>query len=176
MSFYKKSRFERVCDTRPALQSRVDRDTRSPNRQWRKRPPPTRCSRYIYTYIIAAAQLTACVPPHSCGPYPMAASTAADELQLKFLFANQDGVHLQLGFPKTATVAQVKTQLMRSWPQSTWPEKAVRPRDSRECSPLIFVRCFRCTAGRRSKSCATHLHGTRDPARRARGGGCCPGL
>ncbi|CAI5737545.1 unnamed protein product [Hyaloperonospora brassicae] len=57
------------------------------------------------------------------------AASAADELQLKFLFANQDGVHLQLGFPKTATVAQVKTQLMRSWPQNVPPAdeaKAVR--------------------------------------------------
>ena len=49
----------------------------------------------------------------------MAATKVDDDVQLKFLFANQDGVHLQLSSPKTATVSQVKTQLMRSWPQST---------------------------------------------------------
>uniref|UniRef100_M4B3P9 UBL3-like ubiquitin domain-containing protein n=1 Tax=Hyaloperonospora arabidopsidis (strain Emoy2) TaxID=559515 RepID=M4B3P9_HYAAE len=59
----------------------------------------------------------------------MAATKVDDDVQLKFLFANQDGVHLQLSFPKTATVSQVKTQLMRSWPQNVPPAeeaKAVR--------------------------------------------------
>ncbi|KAF4129419.1 Ubiquitin-2 like Rad60 SUMO-like [Phytophthora infestans] len=40
------------------------------------------------------------------------------ELRLKFLFANQDGVRVELGFPKEATVAEVKAQLIRSWPQN----------------------------------------------------------
>ncbi|CAI5702876.1 unnamed protein product [Peronospora effusa] len=53
----------------------------------------------------------------------------SNELRLKFLFANQDGVHVVLSFPKTATVAQVKTRLMRSWPEnvpSVKDTKAVR--------------------------------------------------
>ncbi|KAK1946990.1 hypothetical protein P3T76_001000 [Phytophthora citrophthora] len=41
------------------------------------------------------------------------------ELRLKFLFANQDGVHVELSFSKVATVAEAKTQLMHNWPQST---------------------------------------------------------
>lgn len=58
----------------------------------------------------------------------MAGSTA-DELRLKFLFANQDGVHVQLSFRKAATVAQVKAQLMRSWPQSSsWFSLSNRPK------------------------------------------------
>ncbi|KAE9031427.1 hypothetical protein PR003_g9734 [Phytophthora rubi] len=55
-------------------------------------------------------------------------STAA-ELRLKFLFANQDGVRVEMGFPRAATVAQVKEQLMGSWPQNVPPAddaKAVR--------------------------------------------------
>ncbi|KAG6584926.1 uncharacterized protein IUM83_14268 [Phytophthora cinnamomi] len=57
-----------------------------------------------------------------------AGSTAA-ELRLKFLFANQDGVRVEMGFPREVTVAQVKEQLMRSWPQNVPPAddaKAVR--------------------------------------------------
>ncbi|KAH7488182.1 uncharacterized protein KRP23_2139 [Phytophthora ramorum] len=47
--------------------------------------------------------------------------STADELRLRFLFANQDGVHVEMGFPKEATVAQVKAQLMHSWPQNVPP-------------------------------------------------------
>ncbi|KAL3674177.1 hypothetical protein V7S43_000137 [Phytophthora oleae] len=43
------------------------------------------------------------------------------ELRLKFLFANQDGVHVELSFSKVATVAEAKAQLMRSWPQNVPP-------------------------------------------------------
>ncbi|KAG6975780.1 hypothetical protein JG688_00002030 [Phytophthora aleatoria] len=34
------------------------------------------------------------------------------ELRLKFLFANQDGVRVELSFPKETTVAEAKAQLM----------------------------------------------------------------
>ncbi|RLN72443.1 hypothetical protein BBJ28_00010738 [Nothophytophthora sp. Chile5] len=57
------------------------------------------------------------------------AGSVGDELRLKFLFANQDGVHVVLAFPKTAAVAQVKAELMRSWPETVPPAddaKAVR--------------------------------------------------
>ncbi|POM80477.1 hypothetical protein PHPALM_1681 [Phytophthora palmivora] len=57
------------------------------------------------------------------------AGSTEHELRLKFLFANQDGVHVVLSFPKTATVAEAKTQLMGTWPQNVPPAedaKAVR--------------------------------------------------
>ncbi|CEG42088.1 uncharacterized protein PHALS_12393 [Plasmopara halstedii] len=41
-----------------------------------------------------------------------------DALRLKFLFANKDGVQLEMNFSKAATVAEAKAQLMRSWPQN----------------------------------------------------------
>ncbi|KAG3118811.1 hypothetical protein PI124_g2614 [Phytophthora idaei] len=40
------------------------------------------------------------------------------ELRLKFLFANQDGVRVELSFPIETTVAEAKAQLMRTWPQN----------------------------------------------------------
>ncbi|KAI9911383.1 hypothetical protein PsorP6_008782 [Peronosclerospora sorghi] len=60
---------------------------------------------------------------------PTMAGSTTGELRLKFLFANQDGVHVQLSFPRKVTIAQVKTQLMQSWPQNVSPAqnaKAVR--------------------------------------------------
>ena len=53
------------------------------------------------------------------------AGSPCNDLRLKFLFANQDGVHVVLRVAKTATVAQVKTRLLRSWPESTWPLPSV---------------------------------------------------
>lgn len=47
------------------------------------------------------------------------AGSAGDELSLKFLFANHDGVHVVLRFPKVTPVAEVKAQLLRHWPDST---------------------------------------------------------
>ncbi|TDH69015.1 hypothetical protein CCR75_009294 [Bremia lactucae] len=43
------------------------------------------------------------------------------ELRLKFLFANKDGVQMEMTFPKKATVAEVTAQLMHSWPQNVPP-------------------------------------------------------
>lgn len=45
--------------------------------------------------------------------------SSGDALALKFLFANQDGVFVELTFPKTTSVADVKAQLMSHWPEST---------------------------------------------------------
>lgn len=47
-------------------------------------------------------------------------SRAAEELSLKFLFANQDGVSVVLRFPRRALVADVKAQLLRHWPPSVF--------------------------------------------------------
>ncbi|RLM96126.1 hypothetical protein BBO99_00004549 [Phytophthora kernoviae] len=55
--------------------------------------------------------------------------STSDELRLKFLFANHDGAHVELMFPKATTVEKVKAQLMQSWPQTVPPAdnaKAVR--------------------------------------------------
>ncbi|KAG7395735.1 hypothetical protein PHYBOEH_003303 [Phytophthora boehmeriae] len=55
--------------------------------------------------------------------------STADELRLKFLFANHDGAHVELAFPKATTVEQVKAELIQSWPQNVPPAenaKAVR--------------------------------------------------
>ncbi len=42
------------------------------------------------------------------------------ELALKFLFANQDGMHVTLRFPKNTSVSEVKTQLMQNWPSGMY--------------------------------------------------------
>jgi hypothetical protein len=47
------------------------------------------------------------------------AGSAGDELSLKFLFANHDGVHVVLRFPKATPVPEVKAQLLRHWPDGT---------------------------------------------------------
>ncbi|KDO23635.1 hypothetical protein SPRG_11081 [Saprolegnia parasitica CBS 223.65] len=39
-----------------------------------------------------------------------------DVIQLKFLFANKDGVKVTLGAPRSAHVADVKAQLLAAWP------------------------------------------------------------
>ncbi|KAJ0406129.1 hypothetical protein P43SY_008380 [Pythium insidiosum] len=47
--------------------------------------------------------------------------SSGDELALKFLFANQDGKHVVLRFPKSTSVASVKAELMRNWPADVSP-------------------------------------------------------
>ncbi|KAJ0410538.1 hypothetical protein ATCC90586_008345 [Pythium insidiosum] len=47
--------------------------------------------------------------------------SSGDELALKFLFANQDGKHVVLRFPKSTSVAAVKAELMRNWPADVSP-------------------------------------------------------
>lgn len=45
--------------------------------------------------------------------------SGGNDLALKFLFANQDGVHVVLKFPKSALVGLVKSELVRNWPPGT---------------------------------------------------------
>ncbi|GAB9466015.1 hypothetical protein Gpo141_00003400 [Globisporangium polare] len=47
--------------------------------------------------------------------------SSGDDLVLKFLFANQDGVHVVLKFPKSAFVTLVKSELVRNWPAGVAP-------------------------------------------------------
>ncbi|OQR97243.1 hypothetical protein ACHHYP_12303 [Achlya hypogyna] len=41
---------------------------------------------------------------------------SADDVQLKFLFANKDGVKVALTAPRSTTVATIKAQLLAAWP------------------------------------------------------------
>uniref|UniRef100_K3WIF4 UBL3-like ubiquitin domain-containing protein n=1 Tax=Globisporangium ultimum (strain ATCC 200006 / CBS 805.95 / DAOM BR144) TaxID=431595 RepID=K3WIF4_GLOUD len=55
--------------------------------------------------------------------------SSGDDLALKFLFANQDGVNVVLKFPKSTFVSAVKADLARNWPQGVTPpedHKSVR--------------------------------------------------
>lgn len=43
--------------------------------------------------------------------------SVGDELRLKFVFANKDGVRVVLGFHKSTLVSEVKNELLRNWPE-----------------------------------------------------------
>ncbi|TYZ61795.1 hypothetical protein PybrP1_004793 [[Pythium] brassicae (nom. inval.)] len=47
--------------------------------------------------------------------------STGDVLALKFLFANRDGVHVVLSFPKSTPVSLVKSELVRNWPPDVAP-------------------------------------------------------
>lgn len=62
-----------------------------------------------------------------------ATGSSDEELALKFLFANLEGVHAVLRFSKSTLVADVKAQLMQNWPSG------VAPADNAKCIRLICM-------------------------------------
>lgn len=59
--------------------------------------------------------------------------STADELSLKFLFSNQDGVSVILRFHKSTLIHDVKSQLMQHWPEN------VTPTDDVKCIRMICM-------------------------------------
>jgi hypothetical protein len=92
-----------------------------------------------------------------------ASSEETNELSLKFLFVNQDGVNVVLKFPKTTKISTVKQSLIESWPESKSVLEKIAPQLSKVLIFFFFFDRNRIT--REFKIHSVDLYGSWDVTR-----------